>query len=314
MKKVIFVGGTSFSGSTFFTMTLGNDPHGFAGGEIRHLFHPTRDYQVHENWTCGCEDPACDLWDKVLRNGEDHLYETIFEAYPDVNFIVDSSKNVLWANEHTERLARQGIEAHNLLFWKSPLEFAASLKRRRRLDGLHHWTRYHRLFASVIPEWRAVAYRNYTQDQDAVLQAVCDTIGIPMFPGKQRFWEKSHHVLGGNLSARIHLYAGESERFADALSRAHNPNAMRATLESKYQKVYYEPPADPELDAAVAELRREQPVTDRIEAMLEAYDVQAPPPEREAWADVLLDQSPIRLKVIKQRLRETINGLRWRRN
>lgn len=314
MKKVIFVGGTSFSGSTFFTMTLGNDPHGFAGGEIRHLFHPTREFQVHENWTCGCEDPDCRLWDKVLRNGEDHLYETIFDAHPEVNFIVDSSKNVLWANEHTNRLAKRGIEAYNLLFWKTPLEFAASLKKRGRLEGLHHWTRYHRLFASVIPEWRGVAYGHYAQEQDAVLQAVCDYVGIPMFPGKERFWEKSHHVLGGNLSARIHLYAGESERFADTVGRARDPNAMLATLDSKYQKVYYERPADPELEAAVAELRSQQPITNRIEAMLAAYDVQASAPDREAWSDVHLDQSPIRMKAVKQRLRETVNGLRWRRN
>lgn len=314
MKKVIFIGGTSFSGSTFFAMTVGNDPHGFAGGEIRFLFHPEREIHVHENWTCGCADPTCGLWSKVLKNGETHLYQTIFDEYPDVNFIVDSSKNVLWANEQTERLAKQGIEAHNLLIWKTPLELAASLRKRGRLEGLHHWTRYHRLFASVISEWRSVAYRRYTQDQDAVLQAVCDTIGIPMFPGKDRFWEKSHHVLGGNPSARIHLYAGESERFSETLGRARDANAIRTTLDSKYQKVYYERPVDPELEAAVAELRREQPVTDRLEAMLAAYDVQATPPVPEEWSDVLLDQLPIRTKIIKQQLRETFNSLRWRRN
>jgi hypothetical protein len=313
MKRVIFVGGTSFSGSTFFMMTLGNDPHGFAGGEIRLLFHPGKEFQVNENWTCGCDDLDCRLWDKVLKNGESHLYETIFDECPEVNFIVDSSKNVLWASEHSERLAKRGIEAHNIVIWKSTMEFAASLKKRGRLSALHHWTRYHQFYASVMPEWRAVAYRCYTREQDAVLQAVCDYTGIPMFPGKERFWEKSHHVLGGNPSARVHLYAGESERFADTLGRARDPNAMLASMDSKYQKIYYEPPADPELEAAVAELRSQQPITTQLEAMLKAYDVQGPPPEREAWSEVFLDQSPIRAKILKQRLRETVNGLRWRR-
>ena len=42
MKQVIFVGSTSYSGSTFFDMTLGNDPTGFSCGEVYAFFHPFR--------------------------------------------------------------------------------------------------------------------------------------------------------------------------------------------------------------------------------------------------------------------------------
>lgn len=313
MKKVIFVGGTSFSGSTFFHLTLGNDPHGFAGGEIRHLFYPTKEYHVQPNWNCGCEDPNCRVWEHVKQKGVTHLYESIFEELPEVEFIVDSSKNVLWASEHSERLAKQGIEAVHVLLWKTPLELAASLKKRGRLHGLHHWTRYHQLYSSVLPEWRSVAYRAYTDDQDAVLKAVCDYTGIPYFSGKEQFWQKSHHSLGGNLSARIHLYASSSDKFKDTVGRARDPNTLLDGIDSKYQKIYYERPSDPELEAAVAQLRREQPITDRIEEMLRAFDVAAPPPVREEWADLRLDRSPLITKVLKQRLKETYYGLRLRR-
>src|SRR6266498_3705998 len=90
MKKVIFVGGTSFSGSTFFHLMLANDPKGFALGEIRSVFHPQRPDQI--NSVCGCGDPACTLWQQIRRNGENHVYETVFDLHPEVEFIVDSSK------------------------------------------------------------------------------------------------------------------------------------------------------------------------------------------------------------------------------
>ena len=59
MKKVIFIGGTSYSGSTFFDMILANDPKGFSCGEVNALFNPYRPH--HTDPLCGCGDINCDF-------------------------------------------------------------------------------------------------------------------------------------------------------------------------------------------------------------------------------------------------------------
>lgn len=58
-KKVIFIGGTSYSDSTFLDMILANDPSGFSCGEVLALFHPTRSYHIDP--LCGCGDRDCDF-------------------------------------------------------------------------------------------------------------------------------------------------------------------------------------------------------------------------------------------------------------
>lgn len=281
-------------------MTLGNDPHGFAGGEMWHLFHPVKEKHFKETWVCGCGDPSCTLWETVKRNGEQHMYETIFAEHPEVEFIVDSGKNVMWIGEQAEQLRKKGIEVRHLLIWKTPLEFAHSLKKRKQLGRLDNWPRYHQLYSSVIADWRSVMYEHYTHEQDRTLATLCDYLGIPYFAGKERFWEKTHHVLGGNLSSRIHLYSGESGKFQDTLSRVDKAGYELAGLEGKHRTIYYETPTDASLDAAVQEMYRDYPSTTRIEAMLRAYDVDAESVDRQQWADLQLSGTALQLKRFKQ--------------
>lgn len=313
MKKVIFVSGTSYSGSTFLHMTLGNDPHGFAGGEMWHLFHPVKEKHFKETWVCGCDDPSCQLWDKVKRNGEQRMYETIFDENPEVEFIVDSGKNVMWIAEQAERLEKKGIDVRHLVIWKTPLEFAHSLKKRNQMGRLDNWPRYHQLYASVLSDWRSVMYEHYTHDQDNTLVTLCDYLDIPYFPGKERFWEKTHHVLGGNLSSRIHLYSGESGKFQDTLSRVDKAGYALSGLEGKHRTIYYETPAGTELDGLVEGLYRDHPETARLEDMLCAYDVEADSVQPAQWADLRLSGTALQLKRLKQaakwRLSKTKNAV-----
>jgi hypothetical protein len=312
-KKVIFVGGTSYSGSTFFHLTLANDPAGFGAGEIRHLFRPTKERFVRGTWTCGCGDPACTLWERIKQRGEANLYDSIFELNPEVEFIVDASKNVVWVDEQSERLAQRGYEVHHVVIWKTLLEYAHSLQKRNRLqDGaeLASWPRYHRTYYSFIEGWRAVKYANYTHDQAATLQAVCDRLGIPYFEGKERFWEKRHHVLGGNLSSRIHLYSKDSEKYQDVRRRAEGTREL-GTAETQHRRVYYEQPDETALRDHVARLQREAPYVAQIEEMLLAHDISAAALPNRDWPDLRLSQSEIRLRQLRQYTKDQFGRIRY---
>jgi hypothetical protein len=275
-KKVIFVGGTSFSGSTFFHLTLANDPAGFAAGEVFHLFRPMRERHLPHVMVCGCGDPTCMHWDQVKKRGERNLYESIFELNPEVDFIVDASKNIVWIEEYTNHLERQGIQVQHVVIWKTLLEFAHSLNKKNRLqegEGLKDWTRYHRTFYSFLKDWRSVKYREYTQDQATVLNAVCRYLEIPYFDGKERFWEKSHHVLGGNPSSRIHLYRKDSVNYQNVQKHGVGTQGGLKVAETHHREVYYENPDQELLSHYVSRIREQSNHVSQIEDMLENRNV-----------------------------------------
>lgn len=315
-KKVIFVGGTSYSGSTFFHLTLANDPKGFGIGEVKHLFRPTKERFTRPTWVCGCGDPNCTLWTRVKDNGEAHLYETIFEIHPEVDFIVDASKNVVWIDDQTNNLSRQGIEVGNVVIWKTLLEYAHSLQKRNRLDAkdgaeLANWARYHRNFYSFVADFRAVKYADYAHDQTTVLEATCDYFGIPYFEGKERYWEKTHHALGGNLSSRIHLYSKESEKYQDVVRRSQGRRNDLGADDKNYRQVYYENPDQGALQASIAGLRRESPYLDTVEQMLSAFDMRHPEVIQRDWPELRLSALDFRMKQLRQFTRTHVSKIRF---
>lgn len=210
-KKVIFIGGTSYSGSTMLDLMLGNAADGFSCGEMGALFHPFRAYQLHPR--CGCGEAGCGVWGEVKAAGAAGAYRRIFELFPAVNFIVDSTKNPLWIHSRTRELQRAGIGVRQVLVWKTPEEFKASRAKRGRSRGAGRaWVNYHKAYCSLVEDWRAVRYADLVASP-RTLGALCGCLGIPWFDGKERYWEKTHHAVFGNASARIHLYDRESERF-----------------------------------------------------------------------------------------------------
>lgn len=241
-RKVIFVGGTSFSGSTLFDMMLGNDPHGFSCGEVRYRFLPTKPHNLTEG--CGCGDANCPVWPELLKTGAENLYQRIFELHPNVRFIVDSSKDPVWIKDRTKDLRRQGIEVRNILIWKTPDEFFASRKKRGTEPGwLFDWTDYHKRYSWMVDCWRAVRYADLVKSSD-VFKRVCETLDIPYQEGKQRYWERQQHTLFGNTSAKIHLYDKESERFQQFKQDLNNTiEGENAGADDRYKQVAYVPPA-----------------------------------------------------------------------
>jgi hypothetical protein len=264
MKKVIFVGGTSFSGSTLLHLMLANDPKGFALGEIRWLFRPQRADQIVRD--CGCGDPSCTVWQQIRRNGESHVYETVFDLFPEVEFIVDSSKQPFWIRSQSDRLARRGIEAKQVLIWKTPLEFAASNKKRNRLEGWdHEWISYHRLYFSLIQGWKAVPYAQLTKDENT-LRKVCEFVGIPWSSEKPEYWHRQYHAFGGNRSATFHLYDTETAKVH--LKDHYDKNKMRL-----YRRIYENRIEDQSLEQIVEQHMANQPLFQPILQVLERNSV-----------------------------------------
>ena len=239
-------------------------------GEVYALFHPTQPH--HVNPPCGCGDPTCDVWGRIKQNGPERLYETIFDLFPQVRFIVDSSKDPFWIRDQVNNLGQQGIESKHLLIWKTPLEIAYSFKKRDLANAWEKsWVNYHRLYNALIWPWRSVQYRRYTADP-TLLEDICRHLEIPYFPGKERYWEKPHHLLFGNNSARIHLHAPEELKQNQA--SAQYTNEERSVAQTHHRHVYYyQEVTDEELKREVDQRIASSSVIRSLLALLSTRDV-----------------------------------------
>lgn len=299
-KKVIFVGGTQYSGSTFFHLTLANDPKGFAVGEVKSLFRPTRPHHRRSIRKCQCGDPNCDLWDRVEKRGMDNLYESIFDIHPEVEFIVDSNKDILWTQHHRNRLVKQGVDVQLILIWKTLVEYAHSLRKRSESleKGLPAWLRSHQHYYSSFNHFGAVKYRNYTGNPETVLQQACDYLGIPYFEGKREYWAKKHHSLWGNSSAELHLYSRESSDYRNVVQRnsqlVHQSSVSNSA--EHYRQIFYDSPDEKEFQHQMAELRRNYPYLDQIEEMLLSRDIGNPAGWDKLWPD--LQENVLKMQMV----------------
>ena len=271
MKKVIFVGGTSFSGSTLLDMILSNDPRGFSCGEVVALFHPYRPHHIKPE--CGCGNSNCNLWSKVLKSGKENLYRRLFELFPNVNFIIDSSKDAFWINWQTKKLKNQQISVKNILILKTPLELAKSLDKRNRIKDLQKtWINYHRLYSTLVKDWRSIRYFDLTNNVMS-LKYICDYLEIPYFPGKEKYWKKKHHTLFGNTSAKIHLYADNTQLFEKAKDELLKQRTLLSSqIDEKMQTLYYESPST-ELEQIVSHVVSSDRRFSFIQSKLDSKDL-----------------------------------------
>lgn len=293
MKKVIFVAGTSYSGSTLLDMVLSNDKNGFSCGEVCALFYPSLEH--HYKPFCGCGKPDCTIWPDIKKKSVDNLYTAIFEMMPEVDFIVDSSKNIFWINEQMDNLARKGIEPHCILIWKTPVELAHSYHKRKKIDKFSSvWIQYHRLLASVIDHWLSVEYCNFVKEKDT-LKAVCEKVGIPYFDDKIHYWEKRHHTLFGNWSSKISLYDEKSDAFQKGRGILKKSNFNE---NSNVKSIYYENDVSNEVLSFVQQTIEKNELINSLEKLILSKNVTGPIPNEDHDLDsgILYSKQQVALK------------------
>lgn len=241
MKKVVFIGGTAYSGSTMLDMMLGNSPETFSAGEVRGLFQPRRLQHIYP--TCGCGDKNCSLWPDVRKSGELQLYHELSKRFPAANTLIDSSKDPFWIKNQRDRLESRGISTSIVLIWKTPAEFALSRQKRNSLKSWKRaWINYHRLFFSQIDDWRSIKYRDIVEEPERKLKEVCEVIGLPYREGMEKYWGKTHHTIFGNTSAKFHTYDVNSQDFdksVDSLNSLKDGTAQKeTTVKSRHRSIY----------------------------------------------------------------------------
>jgi len=200
MKKVIFIGGTSFSGSTLLDMIISNDPNGFSLGEISALFRPYRKHHFEERKRVNKDEH----WSEILGGGERNLYKNLFNQFSEIEFFVDSSKDPFWINAQMKNIENSEIEYKNILIYKTPQELAHSYAKRGRIKEFEKGiVSYYKSYLYLIKNFKTISYKQLVKDKNS-LKKLCDYINIEYFQEKTCYWEKEHNTFFGNNRARIH--------------------------------------------------------------------------------------------------------------
>lgn len=197
MRQVIFVGGTSRSGSTLLNLMLANHPDGLGLGEIHASFHPI---WKHHNRVRKSLAEKRDIWHDIIEGGSDHLYLLIRKHFPEYGYMVDSSKQIFWIRTQNRNCGKTGFQTKNVLIFKSPHEIAQSFLK-RGLDWTGSYVRYHRKYASLVDEAYIVSYKGLVTDPET-LKGVCDYCQIPYRDDMINYWEGKDNVFFGSQTPK----------------------------------------------------------------------------------------------------------------
>jgi hypothetical protein len=203
MSTLINVCGASRSGTTMLDLMLGHSENAFSCGEVVAWYRPWR--QHHFKLTCQCGQNPCSVWKQIAYVQAHEFHESVLSTL-NLDFVIDSSKDLCWILDSQEWAASKNIAVHNILIWKNPINLAYSHWKRGK--GLNFWykefTSYHdRLFKLNLP-FRAVNYHKLVEDPQNVLADICSVVGMTYFEGKERFWENSrcHYLFGSGTVSK----------------------------------------------------------------------------------------------------------------
>lgn len=206
-KRVIFIAGSSYSGSTILNLILANDPKGMSLGEVRSLMHP---YRKH-HFTLREEFRSDSRWKKIIDDGANKMYQNLFELFPEIDFFIDSSKDPLWIHRQSKMLKKEGYETNVVLIYKSPLEFAQSALKRKQFNWQRKWVSYHQIFFYLINRYNQISYYDFVTTPKESIHSMCNKLQINFVEPKLNFWEKKNFNFFGNNHTNYQAIDGKTD-------------------------------------------------------------------------------------------------------
>ena len=149
-KKIIFIAGTSYSGSTLIDLILSNSNNAISVGEIESIFNPVKIHHLKKIK----EIKSDAIWGPVLNRGVNQLYQNLHDIL-DVDIIVDSSKNPAWIRYHIDRLPKD-VSYDVVLVFKSLPDLKYSYEKRGRYNWVKIYKSYHNLFFNTISKFERI--------------------------------------------------------------------------------------------------------------------------------------------------------------
>lgn len=224
-RKVIFIGGADFSGTTMLDLMLGTTEGVFSMGELHALYWPTSEHHLHPFCSCGSEH--CEVWDWASLGKPHEIYQSLFKKYPHIRSLVDSSKNIVWIYRQSASLKKQDIETKHVLIWKQPDDYAKSCANRGRLNNWSkRWIRYHKAYFYKIPEPYIIHLNDLLKNFEQEMSALCDALNIKYQKSMFEYWNTKHHILFGSATAKLKLHEPGTPAWEMIKKSSHRRNIL----------------------------------------------------------------------------------------
>ncbi len=206
---LINIFGAGRSGTTMLDLMLGNDDKSFSLGEVHAWFRPYREH--HFKIICSCGQNPCPYWEKIQNISEQEFHKKTFELL-NVDFLIDSSKNLNWGIDNNIWGMHNDIRVYNILLYKNPINYIYSIwKRGEDVDkAVYRYTTYYQRFFQTHLPYVSIEYEELVKNTDDILKQLCKITGQKYFTKKKNFWEKVHHHAFGSMGTRKQIESGDS--------------------------------------------------------------------------------------------------------
>lgn len=193
MKKVIQICGSVRGGTTILGLILGNAPNTLVLGEVINLFYPVRQDYTEKRAEL-MKDP---VWKKILTDRPKNLYTNLFSAFPEVELIIDSSKDPFWYDLDWNL---KGYEIHRVMIYKSPKDLVKSFRKR----GMDNWEKvyqgiYQRYF-TLFKQTPSVSLDELLDEGSTCLKELCEFFGLTFSETRRNYWEREHWNFFGSTT------------------------------------------------------------------------------------------------------------------
>ncbi|NES76455.1 MULTISPECIES: sulfotransferase [unclassified Okeania] len=233
-KKVLFILGTAYCGSTLLSLILDSHPQCFTVGELSNLpdfnkkgklddfwSHQFSEKELH-NLSLGLSNarisPAIPLKvEKFFREiVNDHIFRpySIIASKTPADIIVDSTKTIYWISSMLRlKELKKEFDIYLLHLVRDGRAVLNSyLKKRRNMTvkeisylWLERVTNNEVFFDNFYKNKILVRYEMLVTQLPATVQQVCDFLGIEFRPEMLDYWKYEHNIISGNTGTRTSM-------------------------------------------------------------------------------------------------------------
>lgn len=227
-KTIVFIGGTSRSGSTYLDLLLSNHEKALSLGEIKSIFFPTRKhhFSVIDN---ALKD---EKWKVIIEGGHKNLYFNLEKSFPEIEVFIDSSKDPFWFEDHRKRL-ESSFNIRNLLIHKTPEDLLKSFfKRGQFIGGLEYYVKYHKKYLSIVKNFRSVSYSSLV-GQKEYFRHINKFIECDLIDENRSYSEEGSTAFFGSNS----VYKDENNKSFESTRRVYFNEQSPEQVESSIQSI-----------------------------------------------------------------------------
>jgi len=228
--KIVYILGTSRTGSTMLDLIISSHPLCVSLGELC----------LFEKRKCGyCED-VCKLWvEYKKKHKKPYYYKTAFEVFGG-SILVDSSKKWKWFKERVKYENYEYKVIHLVRNGKDRLKFRNKQDRIIKPYVIQDWVNTHKKCEKLRKEYGGILVKYEEIEQE--LPRICKFVGIDYQPQMIEFWKHEHHGLLGSKTAYSMVRKYHNKKYENTYVDEHGyniaPRLGHEFLDEKDLKVF----------------------------------------------------------------------------